>query len=189
MSIFILEEHLTSRDKHWIERCQSQSMETGYRLRQAHYTLGKRIAERILETTAACYSKFAILIMMRAGLPFGLGLADKLETAGNPVAVYFIHHGIDDETKAEIVGKTVILADAVINSGKSIQQIMAILPEAVRQSAILATTVMPQETVSRFEQFNLLTVRVSPNQYQGAKVNTITQGKGPDTGDRLFGTL
>lgn len=189
MSILILQDHLASCDKHWIQRCQSKSMETGYRLRQAHYTLGERIAEKILDITAIHQPKFAVLILMRAGLPFGLGIADKLEKAGNQVAIYFIHHNIDDETKAEISGKTIILADAVINSGKSIQQIIATLPEATRQSAILATTVIPKEAVSQFEQFNLLAVRVSHNQYQGAKVNTIMQGKGPDTGDRLFGTL
>ena len=118
-----------------------------------------------------------------------MGIADKLEKAGSQVAIYFIHHDINNEIKAEIADRTIILVDAVINSGKSIQQIMITLPEMIRQSVILTTTVIPKETVSKFEQFNLLVVRVSSNQYQGAKVNTITQGKGPDTGDRLFGTL
>lgn len=189
MSIFILQDHLASCDKRWIERCQSKSMETGYRLRQAHYILGERIAEEILDKTNAHCSKFAVLVLMRAGLPFGMGIADKLEKAGSQVAIYFIRYDIDDEIKSEIADRTIILADAVINSGKSIQQIIATLPEATRQSAILATTVIPKETVPQFEQFNLLAVRVSSNQYQGAKVNMITQGQGPDTGDRLFGTL
>jgi phosphoribosyl transferase domain protein len=189
MSIFILQDHLASCDKHWIERCQSKSMETGYRLREAHYTLGEHMAEKILDMTAVHRPQFAVLILMRAGLPFGMGIADKLEKAGSQVAIYFIHHDINNEIKAEIADRTIILVDAVINSGKSIQQIMITLPEMIRQSVILTTTVIPKETVSKFEQFNLLVVRVSSNQYQGAKVSTITQGKGPDTGDRLFGTL
>ncbi len=189
MSIFILQDHLADCDKYLIERCQSKSMETGYRLREAHYALGERMVEKILEITTVNRPEFAVLILMRAGLPFGLGIADKLEKAGNPVAVYFIHHDVEDEIKAEIAGKTVILTDAVINSGNSIKQIIVTLSEVTKQSLILATTVIPKETVAQFEQFNLLAARVSSNQYQGAKVSIIQQGKGPDTGDRLFGTL
>ncbi|AIZ79738.1 uracil phosphoribosyltransferase [Actinobacillus equuli] len=188
MGIFILQEHLADNESHWIERCKSSSMETGYRLRQAHYALGVHMGSAIY-TTNPNQSKFAVWILMRAGLPFGLGIADGLEEQGCDVAVYFIDKQIDNDTLASVNTRTIILADAVINSGKSIERICTILPEIVKQSMIVATTVMPSNAVSQFEHFNLMTVRVSSNQYQGAKVNTIQNGKGPDTGDRLFNTL
>lgn len=189
MSLFILQEHLAENEYHWIESCKSSSMETGYRLRQAHHALGVHMGKVIHAAANHNQSKFAIWILMRAGLPFGLGIADGLEQQGDSVAIYFIDEQLDTDTIASINGRTIVLVDAVINSGKSIERICTKLPEAVKQSMIVATTVIPSNAVSRFEHFNLMTVRVSPNQYQGAKVSTIQNGKGPDTGDRLFGTL
>lgn len=188
MGIFILQEHLAKNKNYWIERCKSSSMETGYRLRQAHYQLGMYIGNAI-HTTNPIQVKFAVCILMRAGLPFGLGISDSLEKQGYDVEIHFIDKQINPNVLTSIQDKTIILADAVINSGKSIEQIYAILPENVKQSMIVATTVIPSNAVSQFKHYNLMTVRISPNQYQGAKVKTIQNGKGPDTGDRLFNTL
>lgn len=188
MGIFILQEQLTKGEQHWVERCKSNYMATGYSLRQVHYELGIRMAKAI-HTVNPDQSKFSVWILMRAGLPFGLGIADGLEKQGGNVSVHFIGEKISDDTMASINTQTIVLADAVINSGKSIEIIRAKLPESIRQSMIIATTVIPENAVSRFESLNLMTVRVSPNQYKGAKTSTIQNGKGPDTGDRLFGTL
>lgn len=188
MSIFILQEHLAVHEQHWIECCKSSSKQTGFRLRQAHYALGARMGKAI-HSVNPIQSKFAVWILMRAGLPFGLGISDGLEKKGCDVAVYFIDEQIDSDTITSSSGRTIILTDAVINSGKSIEHIYKRLPENIQKSTIIATTVIPSNVVSRLENFNLMTVRVSPNQYQGAKVSTIQNGKGPDTGDRLFGTL
>lgn len=73
MSIFILQDHLASCDKHWIERCQSKSMETGHRLREAHYTLGEHMAEKILDMTAVGRPQFAVLILNESWLTFWNG--------------------------------------------------------------------------------------------------------------------
>ncbi|WP_312266917.1 uracil phosphoribosyltransferase [Neisseria sp.] len=188
MSIFILQEHLPAHEQYWIEHCKSSSMKIGYKLRQAHYVLGLHMSKAIY-TTNSKQSKFAVWILMRAGLPFGLGISDGLEKQGCDVAIYFIDEQIDSDTITSSNGRTIILADAVINSGKSIEHIYKNLPENIRQSMIVTTTVIPSNAVPRFEKFNLMTVRVSHNQYQGAKVSTIQNGKGPDTGDRLFGTF
>lgn len=188
MGIFILQEHLAESENYWIERCKSNSMQTGYQLRKAHYALGVHMGSSI-HSINNNQSKFAIWILMRAGLPFGLGIADSLEKQGNDVAIYFIDEKINDETLNSANGRIIILVDAVINSGKSIECICEILPDNVKQSMIIATTVIPNNSVSRFTNFNLMTVRISSNYYQGAKIKTIHNGKGPDTGDRLFGTL
>ena len=188
MGIFILQEYLAENERCWIERCKSSSMETGYRLRQAHYALGVHMGNSI-HTMNPNQSKFAVWILMRAGLPFGLGIADGLEKQDNDVAIYFVDKEIDAEIIDSVKDRTIILTDAVINSGKSIGRICSVLSETVKQSMIVTTTVIPSNVISQFKNLNLMTVRVSSNQYQGAKVNTIQYGKGPDTGDRLFGTL
>lgn len=188
MGIFILQEHLAENLSYLIERCKSSSMEKGYCLRQAHYTLGMAMGNAI-KTSNPNQSKYAVLILMRAGLPFGLGIADSLEKQSNNVTIHFIDQKIDMGVVNSINDRCVILADAVINSGKSIECICTVLPETIKQSMIITTTVIPINTITRFENFNLMTVRISSNQYQGAKVNTIQNGKGPDTGDRLFGIL
>lgn len=188
MSIFILQDYLEQSEQYLIEWCKSNSGKTGYQLRNAHNDLGAHIGN-IIHTTFFEQSKFAILILMRAGLPFGLGIADSLEKKGNNVAVHFVNDHINDELITLIEGRTIILADAVINSGKSISAIYTKLSQNVKNTIVIATTVIPRNSVSNFENLNLMTVRVSDNQYQGAKVNTIKNGKGPDTGDRLFGTI
>ena len=70
---------------------------------------------------------------MRAGLPFGLGISDGLEKQGCDVAIYFIDEQIDSDTITSSNGRTIILADAVINSGKSIEHIYKNLPETREQ--------------------------------------------------------
>lgn len=188
MGIFVLQDHLKENEQHWIEQCKSGSGKMGFQLRQAHYELGMCMANNIHQNYPK-QNQFVVWILMRAGLPFGLGIADGLEKQGSRVAIHFIDEKINDEIITSYNGQTIILADAVINSGKSIERIYKSLPENIKQSMIFATTVIPQNTVSQFKHLNLMTVRISPNQYQGAKVSIIQNGKGPDTGDRLFGTI
>ena len=60
----------------------------GNKLRQAHYRLGQLIANEIIK-----YSKkeeYAVLIMMRAGLFFGNGIADQIEEAGLGVSIVLV---------------------------------------------------------------------------------------------------
>ncbi|HDR1799012.1 uracil phosphoribosyltransferase [Pasteurella multocida] len=189
MELFVLENHLPEDELHYIKSCQSASMLQGVRLREVHYKLGTYIADKILHTIHR-NNNFAVLILMRAGLPFGLGIADQLEKFGQNVSLYFIHNdSLSSETVDLLTNKTIVLVDAVINSGKSIHNIVKQLPVSVRNSLIVTTTVLPFESINLFSHLNLMAVRISNNKYKGAKVKTIQNGKGPDTGDRLFGTL
>ncbi|MDL3985664.1 MULTISPECIES: uracil phosphoribosyltransferase [Shewanella] len=172
--------------KQLIEICKSSSMSMGYKLRTAHYQLGEIIAEPISKSSNQ-HKNYVVLILMRAGLCFGNGIADKLEQLGSNISIIFVNDDKVSNEDLEIVkDKDIIIVDAVINSGKSVFSLIDQLPNA--NSVKLATTVIPSSSTELLESYDLYTVRVSNNQYEGAKVQVISDGKGPDTGDRLFST-
>ncbi|WP_158119267.1 uracil phosphoribosyltransferase [Vibrio metoecus] len=169
-----------------IDICKSSSMSMGYKLRTAHYQLGEVIAEPIAKSSNQ-QQNYAVLILMRAGLCFGNGIADKLEQLGSNVSIIFVNDDLISSEDLEIVrDKNIIIVDAVINSGKSVFGLIDQLPNT--DSVKLATTVIPSSSTELLESYDLYTVRVSDNKYEGAKVQVISGGKGPDTGDRLFNT-
>jgi uracil phosphoribosyltransferase len=158
----------------------------GYRLRNAHYQLGEMIAEPISQSSNQAQS-YAVFILMRAGLCFGNGIADKLEQLGSSVLIIFVN---DDKVSREdlelVKDKEIIIVDAVINSGQSVFGLIEQLPDMTPVK--LVTTVIPSSSLELLKSYDLYTVRVSSNKYEGAKVRVISDGKGPDTGDRLFNT-
>ena len=128
--------------------------------------------------------------MMRAGLPFGTGIADSLENDYNKVEVHFIHNDtVDKDIKSALADKQIILVDAVVNSGNSVKRVLDQLSKSEQTKTIIATTVIPAQTEVSWSNFPLFSIRKSDNHYKGAKVSTVKDGLGPDTGDRLFGTL
>lgn len=185
--MYILSESRQEHSAHQlIEICKSSSMSMGYKLRNAHYQLGKIIAEPISQSSNQ-QQNYAVLILMRAGLCFGNGIADKLEQLGGTVSIIFINDDkISKEDYALVKGKEIIVVDAVINSGKSVFSLIKQLPDT--DPIKLVTTVIPSSSTELLTNYDLYTVRVSNNKYEGAKVHVISGGKGPDTGDRLFNT-
>jgi uracil phosphoribosyltransferase len=159
----------------------------GRQLRSAHYQLGEKIGESILKHTTSI--DFSIVIMMRAGLCFANGIADQMEDLGASINMVFVHN---DRVRIEdlylLANKKVVIVDAVINSGKSILHLMSQISQIDNQNIYIATTVIPEKALNIFEKNQLFTVRTSENTYKGAKVKNISDGKGPDTGDRLFNT-
>ncbi len=174
-------------DSQLIESCKSAHMLKGYPLRHAHYNLGLRIAPMIADGVSVKRS-FAVIAMMRAGFFFAQGIADKLEMDGYDVSLLPIQGGvISEEDLNRIKTRDALFVDAVINSGKSILALLSQLPSS---SVIkIATTVIPEKSIATFTEYELFAIRTSENQYKGAKVDHIANGKGPDTGDRLFNTL
>ncbi|SIO92498.1 uracil phosphoribosyltransferase [Vibrio spartinae] len=169
-----------------IEICKSSSMSMGYKLRNAHYQLGEIIAKPISQSSNH-QQNYAVLILMRAGLCFGNGIADKLEQLGGTVSIIFVSDDKISKEDLELVkGKEIIIVDAVINSGKSVFSLIEQLPDT--NPIKLVTTVIPSTSTELLKSHDLYTVRVSSNKYEGAKVQVISNGKGPDTGDRLFNT-
>ena len=188
MNTYILEDAETSEKLlSTIEVCKSSSMIMGRKLRSAHYELGKKITSSIYENSTS--NEYAVLILMRAGLSFGNGIADELEDKGASVTMIFLQDDIvTTEDLSLILGKQILIVDAVINSGRSIFGVLNQLPEVERDNAKIATTVIPSKSLALFKYHQLYTVRSSENAYKGAKVSSISEGRGPDTGDRLFNT-
>ncbi|EKO3828487.1 phosphoribosyl transferase [Vibrio harveyi] len=185
--MYVLNESIQNNNvEQLIETCKSGSMSMGYILRTAHYQLGELIAEPISKASNQ-QKNYAVLILMRAGLCFGNGIADKLEQLGSNASIIFVYDDkVSNEDLELIKDKDIIIVDAVINSGKSVFGLIDQLPDTT--SVKLATTVIPSSSTELLESYDLYTVRVSNNKYEGAKVQVISGGKGPDTGDRLFNT-
>jgi hypoxanthine phosphoribosyltransferase len=125
---------------------------------------------------------------MRAGLFFANGIADQIEDLGYPTSLILLDDNkISDDDLAFIQGKEILIVDAVINTGKTLFKYMEQLSD--NDSLKVATTVIPNNSLQLFDKTNLYTIRISENQYKGAKVKYISNGKGPDTGDRLYNTM
>ena len=67
---------LTAGTQTLIDVCKSDSGATGKKLREAHTNLGSLVAKTISQDFHG--EKFAVVIMMRSGLNFGMGIADGL---------------------------------------------------------------------------------------------------------------
>ena len=165
-----------------IAECKSDSGVCGKRLRAAHYTAGRLLGEKISKSMGA--SNIAVVIMLRSGLPFGLGIADELECA-SAVRVFFCDeaHGLKLNVNADDFDK-VLVVDAVIRTGKSMLDWAEKLnaPEKV----VFATNVIDESGICNFDGKNVFAVRASKHSFVGSAQKAIVNGKGPDTGDRLF---
>jgi uracil phosphoribosyltransferase len=187
MSIIFLEKN--TEIERLINICKSDSQTTGVSLRDAHYELGSKLAEIIAEKTQA--KGITLIIMMRAGLCFGMGIANMLERLGKDVVILFYCN--EKQWKKEknncpkALNNNILLVDAVINTGDEILKFASSLPYSGEIS--FATNVIPEKVVKRFDCMNLYTIRVSQNIFKGSKSQIIKNGKGPDTGDRLFKTV
>ena len=77
--------------------------------------------------------------------------------------------------------KNVILVDSVINTGKTIHEILQ--PEM-----LVACCVINEKAVAALSE-QLYTVRVSENSFVGSNIQQQTGNRGPDTTMRLFNLL
>lgn len=191
MAITYLENKLNDKETSLLEVCKSTSGVRGKDLRNAHYQLGQKMGFELLNGPIKNEPRCCVLIMMRAGIPFGTGIADGLERDHNKIEIHFIHNDIvDNGIKSALSDKQIILVDAVVNSGNSVRRVLNQLSKSEQTKTIIATTVVPAQVEESCCDFPLLfSIRKSDNQYEGAKVSTVKDGLGPDTGDRLFGTL
>jgi len=166
-----------------INVCKSASGVCGSKLRKAHYFLGDALGIQIA-LDLNNIKRIAIIIMMRAGIPFAMGVADALEDANKTVNIFF---SVKDNPVPDIFDPSeydlVIIADAVIKTGTS----MVELENSIgHHNTIFATNVLDQASIMNFNTKTIYAVRTSENSYIGATQKTIYEGKGPDTGDRLY---
>ncbi len=162
-----------------ITLCKSTSNCTGRALRRAHYELGQEVAKIIKDD--AKENDFAVIVMMRSGLPFGMGIADYFDC---PV-LFYNGDAIDLSTQLQenkLQDKKLILCDGVVNTGKSMY---ALIEECKLKNIIIATNVL-SDKVDRTKMIPIYTTRISQNSFVGTKQKVVVDGKGPDTSDRLF---
>lgn len=166
-----------------VEICKSSSGFTGSKLRKAHEFLG--------ETLALQYKDFfstnsVVISFLRAGLPFSYGFVNIVDCS---MLLYDSKQNNDfmQENESILSGRDVILIDSVVNTGKSI--IDAVKSFDIPKNRIkIVTNVLCERALTYLQDYDLFTVRISENSFQGGKVLEQKDGIGPDTGDRLFKT-
>ena len=192
----ILVHNGTDRMHSLIEICKSDSGIMGVKLRNAHRELGKMMGDRILrDSEASQNNNLSVICLMRSGLCFGEGIADFIdcptlfldenndkkwntpdEKYGNKYIKEYLEH---------IENRTVIVSDAVLNTGKTIRSICKLLIRFATK-VIIAVNVIQSSAANTFDDWDTYTIRLSENKFVGAKTNIQLGGIGPDTGDRLF---
>lgn len=177
---------------------------TPFALSKAHVALGRFLAGELVERLelepceiqhpqgvrsgwrVADEGGIVVLPFMRAGLYAGDGVREVLQCA----QVLHVHpsrgEGLpaaDLTSLAALEPRTAVIVDAVVNTGASLEPVLAQLRERVQRVFVLAL-VAPVETADRlargWPEVQFLFARTSTNQYVGAGTT--------DTGNRLFGT-
>lgn len=153
-----------------IQITKSNSGVMGPELAKAHMELGRLLAMQMdfesKDTT--------VVAIMRGGLFFAEGIYFQL---GCKFQTFDPKH----ETFQRPKTSNVILADAVINTGVTLRNILT--PDMK-----VACCVINERAVSSFAN-QLYTVRISENSFIGMNVKTQSGTVGPDTTLRLFNTL
>ena len=153
-----------------IQITKSDSGISGQRLAQAHMELGRLLAAEMdvdpRDTT--------VVAVMRGGLFFAEGIYFQL---GCKFQTFDPKNDIFQRPSSS----NVILADAVINTGKTLQNILT-------PGMTVACCVVHEKAVPLFAD-RLYTVRVSENSFVGTNIKTQSGTVGPDTTLRLFNIL
>jgi len=168
--LFVLDK--TPEENRLITITKSNFGIAGPELAQAHISLGQILGE-YMEFDPSDTTLVAILrggIFFAEGLYFQMGCKFQLY---NPKQEKFVR----PETKY------VILVDSVINTGKTIQDILVQEPDLY-----VACCVINEKAVPLFQD-RLYTVRVSSNFFKGTNIRKQTGTVGPDTTMRLFNLL
>ena len=167
----MLELEKTERVKELIAITKSDSGISGPELAKTHMELGGLLAKELKgfkpeETT--------IVAMLRGGIFFAEGIYFQL---GCKFQTYDPKHELFVKPNT----KNVILVDSVVNTGKTIIDIL-------EPDMYVACCVINEDAVPKFEK-QLFTVRVSKNSFVGSNVKKQNGKVGPDTTMRLFNEL
>ena len=173
----VLKDRNEAIDLH-INKCLSSSNVCGYELRESHYYLGRKLGKEVAKYRKLQSKRVAVLIMMRAGLPFGFGVVDAIDE-DNDVTVMFSTTPDNNYNDYDVV----IIADAVINTGKTIVQIANDLKN---EQVIVVTNVISDKYLDNLKDYDIFATRISEHSFKGENVKVMSGGKGPDTGERLF---
>lgn len=161
----------TKTVKELIAITKSDSGISGPELAKAHMELGKLLAEQMPKF----YSEdTTIVAMMRGGIFFAEGMYFSM-------GCKFQTYDPKREEFRRPDTKNVIIVDSVINTGKTILDILT-------PDMYVACCVINEKAVPTFEG-QLYAVRVSKNSYVGKEVKKQVGNAGPDTTMRLFNLI
>lgn len=172
-----------------IKATKSDSGVSGKPLRDAHRRIGELIGKAIREDMGD--RGYTVIGLLRSGAFLATGIADEL---GCPLIQFDDKHderwhfgpdGFLRDFGEYVEGRTVILADAVINTGESMRKVSEGLAGHASE-IVLAANVVQEEYRT---DLPLYCLRTSKNKFKGCRVRTQDGNRGPDTGDRLFGLL
>lgn len=153
--------------KRLIALTKSDSGVSGPELAEAHIALGRILGRQMhfepKETT--------VVALMRGGIFFAQGIYFQL-------GCQFMTYDPKHEEFIKPNTKNIILADSVINTGKTVLDIL-------EPGMTAACCVIQERAVNLFDE-RLFAVRVSKNSFQGSGVRMQTGAAGPDTTLRLF---
>lgn len=161
----------TDRINKLISITKSDSGISGPKLATAHMELGKLLAEMLPQMEPV---DTTVVAMLRGGIFFAEGIYFQL-------GCKFQLYDPKKETFVRPNTKNVILADSVINTGKTISNIL-------EKDMIVACCVINEKSVAAFDK-QLFTIRVSKNSFVGEKVCKQEGSIGPDTTMRLFNQI
>lgn len=162
----------------FISVCKSNSGINGARLANAHFTLGQAIGEKIAAFLPN--KNTAVLVLERGGRFFGDGLYTEF---GGTLYSY----NPKEAELPRIPQENIIIVDSVINSGRSVLEVVEKLKSMKPNAEIfIAVNVIQNNAVDLLRDFKVFAVRTSENFFIGSRQNSQKNGKGPDTADRLF---
>ena len=150
---------------------KSDSGISGPELVKAHIALGEALGRQMTDFDP---KDTTIVAMLRGGIFIAQGIYSAL---GCKLQTYYPKH--EEFVRPET--KNVILADSVINTGKTILEIWD-------PYMYVACCVINEKAVPVFAD-RLYTARVSKNSFVGSDVQKQMGNKGPDTTMRLFNLL
>ena len=154
-----------------ISIAKSNSGISGPRLAEAHMELGKALGKQM---TMFAPENTTVVAMLRSGIFFAEGIYFSL---GCRFQLFDPKH----EAFIRPDTKNVILVDSVINTGKTMLDIMD-------SNMFVACSVVNEKAVPLFED-RLFTIRVSKNSFVGSKVQKQSGNLGPDTTMRLLNII
>lgn len=163
--------------KAYIEITKSDSGINGNKLAEAHFELGKKLAKYFSELNP---KQTTIVSFERSGHFLADGIFMNFDAK-------LVSYNSKFQDFPKIQTKNVILVDGVINNGYTVlQAIEKIQQQNFGINIFIATNVINENALIKFDAFNLVAVRSSSNKFVGSNVKKQVGNVGPDTSDRLF---
>lgn len=158
--------------------CKSNSGVNGAPLADAHIRLGKMLGEAMREIIPHIDS--AVIVLERGGRFFGDGVY-----TGFGGTFYSYNPKSDDFP--EIQQGVAVIVDSVINTGKSILDMIDKLKQRTPEiEIVIVSNVIQEDAINLLQCYKVFAIRTSANSFVGSRQSTQENGKGPDTADRLF---